>query len=50
VTATDGNTLAGINENFGDTASFENVSVASGITVCELFKAKRYGRGANAHP
>ena len=43
VTATDGNALAGISENFGDTARFENVSADRDITVCELYRANNTG-------
>lgn len=41
--ARDGDTLAGINENFGDTASFENVSIEREITVCQLYRGNDTG-------
>jgi hypothetical protein len=43
LTARDGGTVAGINENFGDTATFEAVSIEGNITVCELYRANDTG-------
>ena len=41
--AEDGNLLAGINDNYGDTAEFSNITAASGITICERFEANDTG-------
>lgn len=41
--ARDGGTVAGINENFGDTATFEDVALEADIIVCELFRANDTG-------
>jgi len=43
VEAANGGTLAGINENFGDTASFEDVAADSSITVCERYRGNDTG-------
>lgn len=41
--AEDGELLVGINENYDDTADFENIEVESGIGICALFEANDTG-------
>lgn len=41
--AEDGELLVGINQNYDDTADFENIEVASGITICALYEANDTG-------
>ena len=43
INAKDGKLLVGINENYGDTAKFSNITAASGIEICELFEANDTG-------
>ncbi|KAG4084923.1 pectate lyase [Neocallimastix lanati (nom. inval.)] len=43
VTATNVNTLVGINRNFGDTATLKNVKINKGH-VCQLFKGNKNGK------
>ena len=43
ITATGGGALAGVNENYMDTARFTNIYVGSGITICERWEANNTG-------
>jgi pectate lyase len=43
IQAKDGNLLVGINENYGDSATFTNITAESGITICATFQANDSG-------
>jgi pectate lyase len=43
INAQDGELLVGINENYGDTADFLNITVESGITICSRFEGNDTG-------
>jgi hypothetical protein len=43
VFAEDGQLLVGINENYDDTADFDSITAASGITICSRFEANDTG-------
>jgi hypothetical protein len=54
ITAREGDVLAGINTNLGDTVEFENVTIFGDIEVCDRFNGNsngdeptRIGRGAD---
>lgn len=43
VTAQNGSTLAGINTNYGDTATFSNIVVYGNITICQRYTGNNTG-------
>jgi hypothetical protein len=46
VTARNGSVLVGLNENYGDTAQFSNISVTGSITICQRY----VGNSSGAEP
>jgi hypothetical protein len=43
ISATGGKDLAGVNENYDDTAKFSSILVASGITICQRYTGNDTG-------
>jgi pectate lyase len=43
ISALSGSDLAGVNENYGDTATFSNILVAPGIVICQRYTGNDTG-------
>jgi hypothetical protein len=43
IDATGGKDIAGVNENYGDTATFTNILVGAGITICQRYTGNDTG-------